>query len=246
MKSNQPFFNTKQDLYTGSETCFYSNESLNFISKIEDNYLIIKNELEEVLSDSNKRKIALKKFTTEKTDGWNQIELKIYGINYFNKIALFPKTIEILKGIHGVSTIYFSLLDAGAIVKPHVGDTDAFHRVHLGLEIPSQLPECGIQVAGESRSWQEGKCLAFNDIYYHTAWNKTDKQRIVLIIDVIREPFIDRQLYVNSGVRATLAYARIYNKLFFVIELFPRIIQRAMHPVLHSIFYVLHKFRNPK
>ena len=32
--------------------------------------------------------------------------------------------------------------------------------------------------------WQEGKALVFDDAYEHEAWNHTESDRIVLIVDV--------------------------------------------------------------
>lgn len=172
-----------------------------------------------------------------------QIELKIYGVEYKKRTTIFPKTMEILNKIEGASTIYFSLLAPHSHVKAHVGDTDAFYRVHLGLKIPHVLPACGIEVAGQKKSWETGKCLAFNDIYYHSVWNETDEERIVLIVDILRPVFRNMETYVNSGVRATLYHARIYEIFWPVIELMPRILTRLMFPLFHSISYGWHRIR---
>lgn len=243
MAATKPFFNTKQDLYHGDEPAYYSLEKAAWISLLEANSPAIREELYSVLADSAKAQAAYQKFSARKTAGWKQMELKIYGISYPAKTALFPQTMSVLGQIPGISTIYFSLLEPGATVPPHVGDTDAFYRVHLGIEIPGHLPECGLQVAGNQRSWETDKCIVFNDVYHHTAWNLTNQRRIVLILDVLRPEFSDKALYTNSGVRATLFYSRLYSKTFFLQELLPRFIQRTIHPCLHAIFYVLHRIR---
>lgn len=145
--NKKAFFNVKQDLYHGSEPHFYEKSSLSWVSLLENNFEKIKNEFDAVLLD--KKDLLFKKKSFHSAAGWKQIELKIYGVPNTQLIELFPETIQILNQINGVSTIYFSLLKAGSVVSGHVGDTDAFYRVHLGLDIPDSLPVCGIQVAGE-------------------------------------------------------------------------------------------------
>ncbi len=63
------------------------------------------------------------------------------------------------------------------------------HRVHLGLSIPDKGNEfdCAIRIANETRAWKEGECLMFDCTTEHEAWNDTDEDRIVLIVDVIKQ-----------------------------------------------------------
>jgi aspartyl/asparaginyl beta-hydroxylase (cupin superfamily) len=56
--------------------------------------------------------------------------------------------------------------------------------VHLPIEIPGVLPDCGIEIAGLKFSWTDP--VAFCDAHLHTAWNHTDKERIVMILDILR------------------------------------------------------------
>ncbi|MGH6729441.1 MAG: aspartyl/asparaginyl beta-hydroxylase domain-containing protein, partial [Sphingomicrobium sp.] len=52
---------------------------------------------------------------------------------------------------------------------------------HLPLIVP---PDCGFRVGNEVRQWEEGKLLAFDDTIEHEAWNRSEADRAVLIIDV--------------------------------------------------------------
>ena len=56
-------------------------------------------------------------------------------------------------------------------------------RCHLGLIVPNG---CGIQVGDETRHWEEGKCLVFDDTTLHSAWNDSNRARIILIADFVR------------------------------------------------------------
>jgi len=58
-------------------------------------------------------------------------------------------------------------------------------RIHCGILIPEGTPdEIGLTVGNETRQWEAGKCLAFDDAFEHEAWNLTPHPRLVLIVDV--------------------------------------------------------------
>ncbi|PYL32104.1 MAG: hypothetical protein DMF35_09075, partial [Verrucomicrobia bacterium] len=59
-------------------------------------------------------------------------------------------------------------------------------RYHLALIIPQPASSCGIKVNGETRHWEEGKSLVFDDTYRHEAWNDTNGDRVVLFMDFVR------------------------------------------------------------
>ncbi len=235
------FFNQHQDVYNGTEPPIYDVQTIPEVKIIEDNYSTFKEELLAVINNEETRQKAFYKRSYAKSPNWTQIELMLYGLSYKDKIDLFPKTHEILTKIDGVSTIYFSFLDKSAKIKAHNGDTDAFHRIHLGINIPNGLPDCGMEVAGNQFNWKEGKCVAFNDIYFHSAWNLTDKMRIVLIIDLLLPKYRDQSDRVNSGVITTLILSRSYKYIGIIIELLPRILTRAIHPVLHFFVQIYFK-----
>lgn len=235
------FFNKHQDVYDGTEPPIYDVNLIPEVKKIEAHFETIQRELYAVLNNPTSKEIAFKKKSFAKSPNWTQIELMLYGLRYQNKLDVFPETMKVLSEIKGISTVYFSFLDANSTIKAHNGDTDAFYRIHLGIEIPDTLPACGMEVGGTKFEWKEGKCIAFNDIYYHTAWNHSDKRRVVLIIDLLLPQHRDNSLYVNSGVITTLIFSRLYKYIGIFIELLPRIITRAIHPILH--FFTFHYFK---
>jgi len=59
-------------------------------------------------------------------------------------------------------------------------------RFHLALLIPAPAEQCGIRVGSETRHWQEGKALIFDDTFMHEAWNHTGEKRVVLFVDIVR------------------------------------------------------------
>lgn len=53
-------------------------------------------------------------------------------------------------------------------------------RCHLGLQVP---PGCSIRVGTETRQWEEGRALLFEDSFEHEVWNRGDRRRSILIVD---------------------------------------------------------------
>ena len=77
--------------------------------------------------------------------------------------------------------VLFSLLEPGAMIQPHYGQNNVRLTVHLGLRVPDG---CALKVGDESRPWQAGKVLMFDDSFLHEAWNRSDEDRVVLIFKV--------------------------------------------------------------
>jgi aspartate beta-hydroxylase len=75
---------------------------------------------------------------------------------------------------------FFSILKPGTHIPPHYGLSNFKLAVHLALMIPDS---CGIRVGGETRYWQEGRCLVFDDSFEHEAWNRSNTLRAVLIVE---------------------------------------------------------------
>jgi len=76
----------------------------------------------------------------------------------------------------------FSVLEPRTKIPPHYGSVNGRLTVHLPLVVPR---DCGaLRVRGESRAWEEGKLLVFDDAMIHEAWNESDQVRAVLIFDV--------------------------------------------------------------
>lgn len=82
----------------------------------------------------------------------------------------------------------FSCLEPGAHIKPHTGYSGDIYRLHYGIEVPDG--DCALKVKGEVRRWEEGGFLMFNDLAVHEAWNRTDKKRIILLVDIDKESLL--------------------------------------------------------
>jgi aspartyl/asparaginyl beta-hydroxylase (cupin superfamily) len=117
---------------------------------------------------------------------WSALHLWKDGERIEGACARAPETAKIveklpLAGIPGrAPTVFFSILQAGKHIPPHTGVTNTRAIIHLPLVVP---PDCAFRVGGETREWREGQAFAFDDTIEHEAWNRSDKDRAVLILD---------------------------------------------------------------
>lgn len=75
---------------------------------------------------------------------------------------------------------FYSWLDPKYKVKGHHSADNFRVRCQLALDIPG---DCFLKVAGEERTWTEGKVLLLDDSFWHEAVNNSDKHRLVFLTD---------------------------------------------------------------
>jgi beta-hydroxylase len=93
-----------------------------------------------------------------------------------------PDSYRILASMKGIELSGFSRLEPGCHVLPHEDlKEDEILRCHLGLDIP---PRAFVSVAGERRTWQQGKCLLFDGRILHETKNEDTVPRTILLTDV--------------------------------------------------------------
>jgi beta-hydroxylase len=115
--------------------------------------------------------------------GWTVFGLYAVGQQIPAACAACPNTAKALQQVPGLSMAGYSRLAPHTHVKPHVGWAESVYRLHLPLVVPLG---CRLRVAAETRSWQEGRCLIFDDTVEHEAWNDSDLPRGVLLLDFLR------------------------------------------------------------
>jgi aspartyl/asparaginyl beta-hydroxylase (cupin superfamily) len=77
-------------------------------------------------------------------------------------------------------------------ITPHRGPTNLRLRCHFAIKVPAG--DCAIRVEDETRQWSEGRCLVFDDFLVHEAWNHTEADRVVLIIDLWHPDLSDTEV----------------------------------------------------
>ena len=124
-----------------------------------------------------------------RTGKWSMIPLISNGRVVEEFASQCPQTMALAEGLDlpRISLIspslYFSVLEPGSRIAPHVGITNARVIAHFPLVVPEN---CGFRVGGETRAWETGKAMIFDDMTTHEAWNDSDRIRVVLIADIWR------------------------------------------------------------
>jgi Aspartyl/Asparaginyl beta-hydroxylase len=93
-------------------------------------------------------------------------------------------------------SVLFSLLRPGAHIPPHNGMLNSRLICHLPLIVP---PGCWLRVGNETRQWEEGKLLIFDDSIEHEAMNPTSDLRVILLFDIWRPELTEAE---RRGVSA--------------------------------------------
>lgn len=118
---------------------------------------------------------------------WSAYHLYRGGERQESHCRRCPRTAEAVESMPLVDApghapeVFFSILRPGTVIPPHVGLANTKLAVHLALVIP---PDCSITVGGETRVWEEGRVLIFDDSFEHHAHNASDRTRAVLIAEV--------------------------------------------------------------
>jgi aspartyl/asparaginyl beta-hydroxylase (cupin superfamily) len=120
------------------------------------------------------------------TPGWKSFHLKFAAAPEPEALEMCPRTVEIVENLPGQlrgqgDMAMFSAVDPGGHIRAHCGPWNTRLTIHLGLIVPSG---CELRVATETRRWVEGECLVFDDSFEHEAWNRGDRTRFVLLVDV--------------------------------------------------------------
>jgi aspartyl/asparaginyl beta-hydroxylase (cupin superfamily) len=129
-----------------------------------------------------------------------------------------PATLAVIESLPRACTGYawgdalFSAMKGGTHLHPHCSTDNLRVRLHLGIEVPEG---CLMRVAGETRSWEEGKVLAFEDSFEHEVWNRSGRRRVVLIVDLWHPDLTDIEIraltaaFGKSEVRSLFVDERI-------------------------------------
>ncbi len=119
---------------------------------------------------------------------WNAYFFYRHGERFDAHHASCPRTSAALEALPTLVRIRahapevcFSVLTPGTHILKHRGVTNTRLVTHLALIIPDH---CAINVGGEERVWREGECFSFDDSFEHEAWNRGERTRVVMLLDV--------------------------------------------------------------
>lgn len=161
---------------------YYDANRFAFVATLEANWRVILEELAGLTSGSF---IPWPERYLYGNQGWDVFGLYGFGLRIENNCRLCPRTTQLVETIPDMTNAGFSRLAAHTHITPHTGYPDGVLRCHLGLLVPE---DCALRVGDEVRAWQPGKCSIFDDTSEHEAWNRSDRDRVVLLLDFKAPP----------------------------------------------------------
>lgn len=231
--------------YPANEPWYYNVKDLPWAGKLEEDWEAWKDEIINFIKEKDNKFISSAAFYEGIDTGnkWNAVMVLFWGLKVSSELKKKCLRLnQLLEEIPGLVSISISRLSAHSAIAEHEGDTNAIMRCHIGIEIPGQLPVCGFKVNGEERNWEEGKCLIFNDAYPHSAWNNSDKRRIILIIDAVRPEFLQKKNLICAFI-LTRHVSYLYSKIKFT-EKMPVFIKTILFAFILGLIYMLKPLYN--
>lgn len=119
---------------------------------------------------------------------WSVLPLRIYGTDLKENHHWLPALTPFLEAHPEVTSAMVSCLESGKHIRPHRGPFRGVMRYHLTLHCANGDPanDCRLRVDDRWIPYQEGEALLWDDTYVHEVCNRTDSDRIALLLDVIR------------------------------------------------------------
>lgn len=137
---------------------------------------------------------------------WNACPLIFAERKHRTNWDACPVTRSLVENVPGLIAAGFYVLSPHAHLLPHNNMQRDVYRLHLGIIVPEG---CSFRVGDQVRDWKEGEWLMFDPNYRHEAWNRSDEYRVILLMDVWRDPasrpFKDRAFHKADGVKFAMA-----------------------------------------
>lgn len=121
---------------------------------------------------------------------WRMFVLKAYGQTLPENLRRCPHLAQLLHDAPEVLSAAISFLAPGKHIPRHRGPFRGVVRFHLGLSMPvdaAGTPQAVLAIADQEHLISDGECLLWDDTYPHEVWNRSDRVRIALLLDVRRQ-----------------------------------------------------------
>jgi beta-hydroxylase len=167
---------------------FLETDGINWVADLEASWPVIREELER-LRDRFELPSLIDVIPGERAvtdERWRIFFFKYAGRAIERNGALCPRTAALIETIPGISSASFSVLEPGVRIAAHHGIFAGVLRYHLALIVPEKAELCGLRVHDRTRHWSLGASLLFDETRRHEAWNESDGERVVLLLDVKR------------------------------------------------------------
>lgn len=177
---------------------FFEREEFDWVPALEEATGAIRGELAKVLEEGADFRPYVERNADRpyrdfhglnEDPSWTALYLLRHGKAVEENARRFPQAMAALERVPLTSfgsrtpDVLFSRLEPGAHIPPHTGILNCRLICHLPLIVPEG---CWLRVGNETRHWEEGKLLIFDDTMEHEAKNPSDRLRIILLFDIWR------------------------------------------------------------
>ncbi|MEO8000297.1 MAG: aspartyl/asparaginyl beta-hydroxylase domain-containing protein [Arenimonas sp.] len=176
------------------ETPVFERNLFPWFEQLESSYEKIRLEAEAVLLHQNALTPFLSLGEADKASdylggeqpNWNAHFFYRHGKPILESQNTCPNTSAILEKLPLVRIadhapeICFSMLTADTHILPHYGTSNIRSVVHFPLIIPEH---CALKVSDQIIEGKAGECFAFDDTFLHEAWNRSNENRTILLMD---------------------------------------------------------------
>lgn len=183
---------------------FYERGEFDWLAEVEAATTDMQSELRDVLADGQDFRPYVETAPDRPAPNNPLRDDPAWGAHYFWKngaqvtenTARAPATMTALASaplphITGRSPMaLWSLLKPGTHIAPHYGMLNTRLICHIPLIVP---PDCALRVGNETRSWEPGKALIFDDSIEHEAWNRSADTRVILLFEIWRPEITEEE-----------------------------------------------------
>jgi aspartate beta-hydroxylase len=172
---------------------FWIKEETNYteyFKTLEENWLVIRGEALKELNQKRSLFVSDEETLLEKGE-WKQLSLFQNGKKVEKNCAKTPFTCKLIESMELCrrGQVKFSVMSSDIHVWPHCAPTNCRLRALLTLQSPTKN-KLVLRVVNETREWNEGKFILFDDSFEHEIYedgqnqNNATIQTLVLILDV--------------------------------------------------------------
>ena len=198
-----------------SQRQFFERDEFDWVPELEAEALRIREELDALLGEADFRPYVeadpdrpYRDFHGLNEDpSWSALYLWRDGEPVEENARRCPRTMAALEKVPMTSigsrtpAVLFSRLEPGAHIPPHGGMLNCRLICHLPLIVPRG---CWLRVGNETREWEEGKLLIFDDSFEHEAKNPSGELRIILLFDIWRPELSKEECSAISAIFAAI------------------------------------------
>ena len=167
----------------------YGYDSTDAVLDFQDNITVIIKEWSDFQKLTNVGAVQIDELSEDqkhlnRDKKWKALFLFVYGETNPNVLSHFPEISKLIrKWKSEITLVFFSSMEPGKHIPPHEGNNHGVLRIQFGIDIP-EPEKTGLKVSDKIIKLRNQETFVFDDTFTHEAWNYSNFQKTVLIIDI--------------------------------------------------------------